>query len=140
MNEALTLLREFAPYIGIGAAITVITQVLKRLASLEKDGYIRLLFHAVTVATTVVTYLLGAHGLSAFTVLLHGSAYSGLANGLYPLVKKADRVLGKVQVSLKDAETDIPKVESAVNTASVDLAAAPATPPPVAGTPQTIEL
>lgn len=108
--------------IGLGGGATLLTQVLKRVAKLEKSWIIRTLFHTTVVAGTVVSFALGTHGIGAITLtagLLHGGALEGFGNTIYPVVKWLDKWLTKVSRALKVVNKDEALVESTIAAATV---------------------
>jgi hypothetical protein len=130
MDQSLSVLYHLLPYIGLGGAATALTQIIKRGASLEKSWVIRGLFHAITVAATAVSFLLGSHGLSALAIFLHGGAVGGFGNALYPVVKWLDKWVTRVGKALKVVEADETKVTDTVDkvAAEAPIAAAEAAP------------
>lgn len=123
MNTAVTLFNLILPYLAAGGAITVLTQILKRLVSLENSAVVRLLFHTITIAITALTYLLGDHGVSYYLLLLHASAYSGIANALFPFVSKIDKTLSQLRRAFQIINQDVNAAETVINEAAA------ATPP-----------
>jgi hypothetical protein len=125
MNETLNIFNAIWPYIAGGAGITVFTQILKRLATLEKSSAIRTLFHTVTVVATGLSYWINKD-VSAVMLVLHGAGLSGFANALYPAVKWVDEKIAKIQKALKLVDQDLPEIEKVVNEAET-IAASTAT-------------
>lgn len=140
-----TLLKIFSfvwPLLAVGTGVTVLTQVTKRAARVEKSSVARTLFHTVTFLATLATWWVD-HAMSAYMLLLHGGAYGGFANGLYPVVKWVDGKVRSFYNAVKLAKKYAPDLEKIAQdveeTTGVDLgvpetAAAPATPEPTQNT------
>lgn len=108
MNEVLLL-------VGLGGGSTLLTQVTKRIAKLNKDNehdwVIRLLFHAFSFGGTVLSFVVGAHALSIVNAIVHMLSLEGSGTAVYPFVKVADKWLTKVQKGLKIVDAEEPKLE-----------------------------
>jgi hypothetical protein len=114
MNSAINIFNQVWPLVAGGAAITVITQILKRAANLEKNSVIKFLFHTVTFVWTALSYVLGAHGLSALLVVLHGGDFGYFGNSLYPIVKYLDEKAVTLRAAMKIVKNDLPAIEKVV--------------------------
>lgn len=126
MNTA-QILNVVWPYLVTGGGISVVTQVLKRLAKLENSATVRLLFHTVTALTVVLAYLLSERGISAGMLALQGTAFSGIASAAFPLVSHTEGFLRKLYAAFQVINATAPQVETAIaEAAAMAAVAAPA--------------
>lgn len=83
-----TIPAEFYVFIFGAAGVSAITQVLKKVFSLESEKIVMVLFAGISFAASGIDYLLSAHNLPPTVLGVHMVTLMGIATPLYRFVIK----------------------------------------------------
>lgn len=111
METAIHIANILLPYLAVGAGLTVLTQIVKRVSRLERTSVILLLFHTLTFLATLATWWVN-HAMALYTLVLHGTAYSGAASALYPAVRWLDGKITSFYKTIQLAKKYEPELEA----------------------------
>lgn len=111
MQTAINIVNILLPYLAVGAGLTVLTQVVKRISRLERTSVILLLFHTLTFLATLATWWVN-HAMALYALVLHGTAYSGAASALYPAVRWLDGRITSFYKTIQLAKKYEPELEA----------------------------